>query len=353
MIDAVLVAPRSLKIQTPNAGAIVDAGDGEVLVEVRAVSLCGSDFKLYSGDYGGPRVYPIRFGHEWSGVILARGPNTRLPVGMRVTGDCSVWCGECDRCLVDKNLCRNIEKFGITIDGFSTARRVVPEKYLYQAPPGMSFQLLALTEIFAVAWRGVQKVEDRLDADSRVLIVGAGSLGLATFLILKHHFGCRQLGFLEPDPEKKSLVRDLFGSPHFVDPMPSRGLGQLTYAEMDAAACQDLVFETSGHVDGLNSALYLAAAGGTIICFSLGGPGVTRTDLLVTKSIRLLGSIGGTGAFPSVLAFFERHGQEAQKLVTHRLPMHRLKRALQGTMTSGPRIKLQFEPRAENPTVMR
>jgi Zn-dependent alcohol dehydrogenase len=92
----------------------------QVLVRTHAVGLCGSDVGLYLGTYEGPKKYPMYFGHEWSGTVEAVGPAvTQLQPGDKVTGDCSVFCGDCTYCARDRNLCQHIKKVGITVDGAS------------------------------------------------------------------------------------------------------------------------------------------------------------------------------------------------------------------------------------------
>ena len=72
--DLLLTAPGELRaaVSVPPLPAL---GPDDVLVEVDRVTLCGSDHRLFDGTYGGPRRYPIRFGHEWSGRVVDTGPN--------------------------------------------------------------------------------------------------------------------------------------------------------------------------------------------------------------------------------------------------------------------------------------
>ncbi|HSJ54740.1 MAG TPA: alcohol dehydrogenase catalytic domain-containing protein, partial [Anaerolineae bacterium] len=109
----VLHGGKQLEMVTAEVEAPVGS---QVLVRTHAVGLCGSDAGLYLGTYEGPRNYPLYFGHEWSGTVEATGPAaTRLRPGDKVTGDCSLYCGACQFCGRDKNLCQRIEKFGITV----------------------------------------------------------------------------------------------------------------------------------------------------------------------------------------------------------------------------------------------
>lgn len=165
----------------------------QVLVRTHTVGLCGSDVALYLGTYEGPRNYPIYFGHEWSGTVEAVGPAVNgLRPGDKVTGDCSIYCGACEFCARDRNLCQKIEKFGITIDGASRRFFLQDERYLYRADPGADLDLVALSEPLAVGAHAVRRVQQLRPGfeEERVLVLGGGTIGLSCLFALKHMAGC-------------------------------------------------------------------------------------------------------------------------------------------------------------------
>ena len=132
----VLKGERQAEIVARDVGAPTGM---QVLIRTHAVGLCGSDIGLYHGTYEGPKNYPLYFGHEWSGTVEAVGPDvTKVKPGDKVTGDCSIFCGECEFCTSagDKNLCQRIEKFGITVNGASRQHFLQDEKYVYRADHG-------------------------------------------------------------------------------------------------------------------------------------------------------------------------------------------------------------------------
>lgn len=349
MMTLAIESPRRVSVcGEPEPGPLKA---GQVLVEVNRISLCGSDYRLFDGSYAGPRRYPIRFGHEWSGRIADVSAGSRLRRDALVTGDCSKWCGSCDLCQVDRNLCRAIEKFGITTDGFSTQYRIVEERYLYQDEYGMSPRNLALTEIFAVAFRGVKCAGLDLERARDVLVFGAGPLGLATYLILRHHYGISGVRMVEAHPEKiesvlKFLPECLF-APHLAN---EPGQEPLTYSEVELLSRFDVAFECSGSGTALNRALSVVSKGGMIVCLGINSPSTTRTDLLVTKGLRLTGSIGGTGAFAEAMRFVANHGALVAGLVTHEFPMQRAQQAFEQTISCAERIKAQLVFEKENDT---
>jgi threonine dehydrogenase-like Zn-dependent dehydrogenase len=312
--DLLLTAPGELRAadRVPPLPAL---GPDDVLVEVDRITLCGSDHRLFDGTYGGPLRYPIRFGHEWSGRVVDTGPNGASLLDRWVTGDCSRWCGACPRCTTDRNLCRDIEKFGITVDGFSSRLRAVDRRYLYPDICDLGAGLLALSEFFAVADHGLRRLTPHEDDD--VLVIGAGALGLASYLILTHHYGVGSVRVLESDPAKAARVKELFPGA-LVEPPPPLEDDATGYEAFARDARHSLVVECSGSATGLNSALVLARTLGRVLCFGLRHSTEVRTDLLVLKGLTLIGSIGGTGSFADVHAFLDTHREQAARLVTHR-----------------------------------
>lgn len=338
--DLLLTAPgelRSADASPPLAALRPD----DVVVEVDQVTLCGSDHRLYDGTYGGPRSYPIRFGHEWSGRVVDAGPGARPLLDRLVTGDCSRWCGRCPRCAADRNVCHRIQKFGITVDGFSTRLRTVDSRYLYPDDFDLGAGLLALSEFFAVAHHGLRRVPPHEGDD--VLVIGAGALGLASHLLLVHAYGVRSVHVLESDPAKAALVTRLFPDAVVHTPPPAGEHGPADYAALTRDARYPVVVECSGSEHGMNTALALALPLGRVLCFGLRSSANLRTDLLVAKGLTLSGSIGGTGSFRDVQAFLAAHREQAARFVTHRLPADRAAEAFapapHGTT---PRIKTQI-----------
>jgi len=339
-MDLVIESPRKLVSRPPAPRALHRY---EVLIKVDRISLCGSDYRLYDGTYSGPRNYPIRFGHEWSGHVIEAPRGSKFSPGDHVTGDCSKWCGDCDECEFDKNLCRRIEKFGITVDGFSTSLRVVNEKYLYANELCLDSKLLALTEMFAVAWRGVRIGQSRLRRDTNVLIVGSGALGLATYLILKLGLGLENVVLTEARQAKIACVTRRIADCRFVENLSTGPWDRsFTYSETSAAAKYPVVFECSGGEAALNSALFECALGGLVIYLGLSSLSAVRTEFIVTKRLTVCGTIGGTGEFSAAMQFLTAHGGFAARLITHEFAAADAKAAFEHTIDCTSRIKTQL-----------
>jgi threonine dehydrogenase-like Zn-dependent dehydrogenase len=321
--------------------------DDEALVAVRRVTLCGSDYALFEGSYRGPCTYPVRFGHEWSGVVLEAGRGTGLRGGEIVTGDCSVWCGSCPQCALDRNLCRAIEKYGITRDGFSAEVVRVPARYLYPDRHGLGFELLALTEVFAVALHAIHRAGSRpSEPDGPTLVSGAGPVGLAVYLLLWHAFGWRRLELFDPAESRLEFLRARFPEHALTSELHPEGSVARSYAEIQRRARYALVFETSGAAAAVDTAVDVAAPRGTVVLLAVPA-GAAQAGPVVLKALGLLGSIGGTGEFHEVMDFFARHTELARRCVTASFPYRRAQAAFEADRVHNLKVQLDFESREE------
>ncbi len=344
-MDALMLTGHREVVQAPVTEPERAPARDEVLVEVRRVTLCGSDYALFEGTYRGPCTYPVRFGHEWSGVVLEAGRDAGLRAGERVTGDCSVWCGRCPMCAVDRNLCRSIEKYGITRDGFSQQRVRVPARYLYPDRHGLDLELLALTEVFAVALHALHRVQPQpCEPAGPTLVLGAGPVGMALCLLLRHGFGWQRLEVFDPAAERLAFVRALYPEHPLASELHLEDAAATSYAEIQRRACYALVFETSGSAAALETAVDVAAARGTVVALAVPGSG-TRLGPVVLKALSLVGSIGGTGEFPEVMAFFARHADLGRRFVTSSFPYRRAQAAFEADRVHNLKVQLDFESR--------
>jgi len=155
-------------------------GPHDVIVEVRAVGVCGSDLHMWSGHVNWPVEYPIILGHEFSGII------------QQVGADCGDWqVGERVTCethaTVDQNspmtrrgldnLDPNRKGFGAIVDGAMTRFVKVPSRISHRLPEPLSFAIAALTEPCCVAYNAVV-MNAHVRPDDRVVVLGPGPIGI-------------------------------------------------------------------------------------------------------------------------------------------------------------------------------
>ena len=178
-------------------------GAGEVLIDVDAVGICGSDMHAYHG-HDPRRVPPLILGHELVGRIVD-GPGT----GRRVTVNPLITCGACEYCIQGRdNLCANRTMIGMTRAGgfaelMSTAARSVIE-----IPDDMSTRAAALTEPAATALHALHLASRSLVrpvAECNVLVLGGGAIGLLCALLLRS-YGVRRFAVAETNALRRQSV---------------------------------------------------------------------------------------------------------------------------------------------------
>lgn len=323
MISYILKEPACLEPQEEEKPI---PHDSEVLVRVKYVGLCGSDIHLFRGTYSAPHNYPMRFGHEWSGVVEAVGEDvTRVAAGDLVTGDCSRYCGSCPNCEEDKNLCEHIEKFGITIDGASTEYFVRDEKYLYKSPDGVDERLLCLSEPVAVAAHLLSKIRRVLPEgfrNRRVLVLGGGVIGMSALMLLIHMENCQTAELYDLSALRTGIAASE-GARIPKGAELNAEAGGTDYVSMYAAAKYDVVIETTGAASVFANAFRLVKPGGVLGSVGMMEKAEIPQRLIVTKALTVLGSIGGTGDFDRSMEFLRDYPHAAEKLISHTFPMTR------------------------------
>lgn len=187
MKAAVLHGKEQIKIEEVAERALLP---GEVRIRIEAALTCGTDLKVFKRGYHAKMIVPPAvFGHELAGVISEGHGSVRgWSVGDRVVVANSAPCGGCFYCRNEQeNLCDDL----MFLNGAYAESIVVParlvQKNLLRLQPGTSFRDAALTEPLACVVQGLE--ECRLRTGERVLVIGAGPIGLM-FVALAHQAGC-------------------------------------------------------------------------------------------------------------------------------------------------------------------
>lgn len=290
-------------------------GRHEVRIRIKRVSLCGSDYKLFDGKYNAPGTYPVIPGHEWSGEVVETGTDViKVAAGDHVTGDCSRYCGECSNCMSDRNLCQNIEKFGLTIDGFLRSEAVVDEKYIYNTGRQLSFKVAALAEPVAVAYHALSGLSIG-NITGKILVTGCGAIGIAAYLLLKYEFKVKDLYISDLNDKRINWLDKITGEKSQRYFYSTKGISN-SYSGIYARDGFNLVCEMSGSPAAFNTALEVSAPYGTVVTTGFYGEAFVNTGLITMKKLTVKGSIGGTGEFEKSLQFCKKYQDITRKLVT-------------------------------------
>ncbi len=158
----------------------------EVLVKIAYCGICSTDYALFSGNSSFVKnkqaTYPIRLGHEWSGVVEKVGDKvTRVKTGDNVIGDNFISCNACEACLSenygDCSARQNVGTSDPCYDGAFAQYYLLPERHVYKLDDNVPLLDAALCEPLSVAYGGIKAMN--ITPQSIVLIVGTGSIGMA------------------------------------------------------------------------------------------------------------------------------------------------------------------------------
>lgn len=216
MRASVLHAPGDIKIEDV---AVPQPDDDQVLVQVAAVGVCGSDVHYYHEGRIGDFVVnqPLILGHEASGVITAVGKNVPTArIGERVAIEPQRACRVCNECKHGRyNLCSNIEFYATPpIDGAFAEYVAIQADYAFPIPDSMSLEAAALCEPLSVGIWANQMAETK--AGSRILVAGAGPIGVVITQVARA-FGASEIIVSDPVAARREGVL-AFGADRVLDP---------------------------------------------------------------------------------------------------------------------------------------
>lgn len=174
MLQQVMTEPGRIEFRDI---PVPEPGQGQVLVKIMEIGVCGSDIHVYHGEHPFTS-YPVTQGHEVSGVIEKLGEDVRgLEVGQKVTIQPQVVCGECWPCRNGKyNLCEKLKVMGFQTTGVASEYFAVDAGKVTPLPEEMSLEEGAMIEPLAVAVHAVRRAGDVTGKD--ICVLGAGPIGI-------------------------------------------------------------------------------------------------------------------------------------------------------------------------------
>ena len=310
-------------------------GDGDVIIEVAAVGICGTDIHLLDGDFEGA-TFPLIPGHEVSGVVVEVGRDVKkVAVGDRVTVDNTLTCGDCEFCRNGrKNLCRRWEGMGVVgNDGGSAQFMKSPAQNVYKLPEGVDLYHAALTEPLACAVRGMDLLP-RIPG-SQYLVYGAGTMGLM-MAQLARKAGEVSVTIVDTNPDRLKAAKDAgFES---------------TYGNADDSSIDqwDVVIDCTGVVPAIEDGLTRVKPGGYFQHF-----GVAATDAVAKYSpfrvyrdeITILGTMASLSSFDRAVPLLADGVLHAQSMISHYFTLEDYPKAMD-MFRAGTGRKLQIRPGA-------
>lgn len=311
-------------IETPSIGS------KEVLLRVKAASICGTDLHIYHGGYP-PKKTPIILGHEYSGVIEEVGPDVKgFEKGDRVAGSPIIPCGSCYYCSLGKpQLCERRLSLGVEVDGCFTELMMFrrPSMGLTEIPGEISFETGALIgDLLSTGLHAVERAG--IEIGDTVTIFGVGPIGLVSVMGAKARGASHIIAVARTD-SRLELAREM-GADLTINPVRDDVIKCVRDATNGRGA--DAVIETSAAQSALDNAVSCVRRGGRISTIALYD---SRPNLdlrrIVLSEIEIRGGLCPVGPkrLRDLVGVLKSGRFDLSRLITHRFPLEKVHQAIQ------------------------
>ena len=326
-----------------------EVGADELLIEVAACGICGSDVHGYDGSTG-RRIPPIVMGHEAAGTVAAVGAAVaEFAVGDRVTFDSTVFCGVCEYCKKGEvNLCNRREVIGVSCTEFRRAGAfaeylTVPARVAYKLPDELEFAEAAMLEAVSVALHGV--VVSAMRGGESVLVIGAGMIGLLLVQAARVA-GAARVYVSDVDATRLTLAAGMGATETFL--ASSAALTEQVKARTDGGGV-DVVLEAVGREETIATGIDCVRKGGTVTLVGNISPQVSiPLQKVVSRQIRLQGSCASAGEYPEAMRLIASGAIKVAPLITAVAPLSEGPRWFERLYAREPNLmKVVLDPRAD------
>lgn len=310
--------------------------DDEVIIEVAAVGICGSDMHMYESSDDGYIIFPGLvtapniLGHEFAGRVVEVGKDVAdLKVGDLVAVEEIQWCGECTVCRRGfVNHCERRDEFGFTIPGAMAQYTAAKQKYCWKLDAvaeryGEDEALIlgAMVEPTGVSYQAMFNRLQNWQPGNHVVIFGAGPIGLAA-QALAMAAGAGTVITFDPSESRRNIAETM-GADHVLDPI-GMNLNE-TILDLTRGRGADYVVECAGVADQTLQVLdRCLAVNASLIDIGLGGK-FPRLPIVTYKmqGVQYAGAIGhsGMGTFQNVIRMMAAGRIDTRPMVSARLPL--------------------------------
>lgn len=306
---AKLVEPK--KIEVFNEDLNNDLSEKEVLIKVKSVAICGTDLHIYKGERSDVEL-PRVMGHELSGQVEAVGSKVEnIQTGDRVVVDPVVSCGTCHACKTGHhNVCESVKCLGVQVEGGFQDYIKLPEERVYKFSDSISWNEAALIEPLACAAQMTQR--GRVQAGDKVVIIGAGAIGLSALLV------CKLLG-------AEVLISDLVDSrlelaknmrADLVVNSKAQDVKEEVNLFTDGRGA-DVVLDAVGYAKFLELSVELAAPAARIVVIGFDENTASIPQVVITKKeLEIIGSRMNNLKFPMVIKWLENKELDPKDMIS-------------------------------------
>jgi len=293
----------------------------EILVRVAWCGVCATDYDNFRGTTSfaknGDLVYPLRFGHEWSGVVCETGSAvTKFKVGDKVIGDGKVTCTQCDNCRAGRWYdCQNLRAIGTVKNhwpGAMAEYMLIPERNAFKIENHISLKEAAMCEPVTIAMNGMRETDL---TGKTVLVIGSGPIGLGGVAAAKA-LGARRI--ICAARKKAKLDRALqMGATDVINTTEVDFYEELP--KINDGKKADFLLETSGQMEYVQNVLKLVTGMGTLSLAGFYGKPLSDFPLddFIFGKITLRGASGAREYSPIVANLLNEGKIHLLPMLTH------------------------------------
>lgn len=244
---------------------IPDIGPRDVLVQVKAAAICGTDLHILPWtEYAQERVpAPMVFGHEFSGVIVDTGADvTEFKIGDRVAGETHIPCNHCYQCETDnRHICENMKIIGVQVPGAFAEYISLPADCAYGIDDALDFEWAAMLEPMGVAVHGIDKAQVE---GQDVVIYGCGPIGLMAVGAARV-FGAKTITAVDVFDDKLDVAKKM-GADYIIN---SRNSDAAAEVHKRVSHGVDVVVDYTGNAVAVKSGFDMLRKGGRFVMVGL------------------------------------------------------------------------------------
>lgn len=312
---------------------IPKAGESQVLVKVKATSICGTDIHIWDwNQWAQNRVkkLPIIFGHEVAGEVVQVGQNvTDLREGDMISAETHIADGTCYQCRTDRmHICQNLRILGVDTDGVFAEYFSLPEENAWKNDPRLEPVIASVQEPLGNAVQAVLPKDHIADiAEKNVAVMGCGPIGLMSIAVLKELGAAKILATAGGSNKVRMELAKEMGADVVLSARDDDKSIVKTMRDATDGNGVDVVLEMSGASAAIKQALEVLTPGGRISLLGIFERPVELdlNDALIFKGATVFG-ITGRRMFQTWyqvkdLLANSRFREKISRIITHRLPM--------------------------------
>ncbi len=296
-----------------------------MVIKVCRTGVCATDKSIYTGDSSfirsGEIKYPVRFGHEWAGIVESVGPEVKsFKPGDRVYAENYVTCGKCEACKVgDYMSCPTIWSVGTVNawDGCFAEYMQMPERHVYRLPDELSMDEGALIEPASIAYDAFRGVN--LTKNDTAVVFGTGAIGMVAVWLAKYYGAGRVILVGRSEDKLKTGLE--IGADHIINGTKEDAVARIKELSLGGKGA-NMVIETSGDPNALKDSLACAAryARISVVSFYERNIDDLPIDPLVLGCFSMVGAAGRSGNSEAVCEIMRKNPVKLTPVFTHHVP---------------------------------